>query len=131
MEFARRLGADRLGIVYCSGFRYEARVLKRILRANGFVVSSSSCKTGSVPKEELGIPDSQKVCPGHAEMTCNPLVQAELLNRENVHLVLLLGQCVGHDSATMAHLNAPATCIVTKDRVLAHNTVAALYALED
>jgi hypothetical protein len=31
----------------------------------------------------------------------------------------------------MAHLNAPATCIVTKDRVLGHNTVAALYELED
>jgi uncharacterized metal-binding protein len=63
-------------------------------------------------------------------MICNPLAQAELLNRAKVHLVLFLGQCVGHDSVTMAHIEAPALPLVTKDRVSAHNTVAALYALE-
>ena len=47
-----------------------------------------------------------------------------------MQLVFILGQCVGHDSATMAKLEAPAICIVAKDRVLGHNTVAALYALE-
>jgi len=63
-------------------------------------------------------------------MICNPVAQAELLNRQGVQLVLLLGQCVGHDSATMAHVEAPAVCIAAKDRVLAHNTVASLYELE-
>jgi len=129
IELAQRLGATHLGFVFCSGFRNEARTLLRIMEANGFSVSSSCCKTGSVPKEELGLLDSQKVDPGTPEMLCNPIAQAELLNREKVHLVLLLGQCVGHDAATMAHLEAPAVCIVTKDRVLAHNTAAALYAL--
>jgi uncharacterized metal-binding protein len=129
IELAYRLGARRLGIVFCSGFANEARILKRVMRAHGFHVSSSCCKTGSVPKEELGILDSEKIRPGGPEMICNPLAQAELLNREKVHLVLLLGQCVGHDSATMAQLDAPAVCIVAKDRVLAHNTVGALYAL--
>jgi uncharacterized metal-binding protein len=128
IELAYRLGARRLGIVFCSGFSSEARVLKRVMKAHGFFVSSSCCKTGSVPKEELGILDSEKVRPGGPEMMCNPLAQAELLNRDNVHLVLLLGQCVGHDSATMAHLEAPVVCIVAKDRVLAHNSAAALYA---
>jgi uncharacterized metal-binding protein len=130
VELAHRLGAVRLGIVFCSGFRTEARILKRVLDANGFNVSSTCCKTGSVPKEELGIADSQKVRPGNSEMICNPIAQAELLNRENVHLVLLLGQCVGHDSATMAHVEAPAVCVIAKDRALAHNPAAALYALE-
>jgi uncharacterized metal-binding protein len=128
IELAYRTGARRLGIVFCTGFADEARILKRIVKAHGFYVSSSCCKTGSVPKEDLGILDSQKIRPGGPEMICNPLAQAELLNREKVHLVLLLGQCVGHDSATMAHLDAPAVCIVAKDRVLAHNTVGALYA---
>ena len=127
IELAHRLGATRLGIVFCSGFVDEARILNRVLTANSFEVSSSCCKTGAVPKEELGILDSQKVCPGSPEMTCNPLTQAELLDREGVELVLLLGQCVGHDSATMAHLKAPAICLVAKDRVLAHNTVAAVW----
>jgi uncharacterized metal-binding protein len=130
IELAHRLGAVRLGIVFCIGFRNEARILKRILDANGFNVSSTCCKTGSVPKEQLGITDSQKVRPGGPEMICNPIAQAELLNREKVHLVLLLGQCVGHDSATMAHVEAPAVCVVAKDRALAHNPAGALYALE-
>jgi uncharacterized metal-binding protein len=127
LELAHRIGARRLGIVFCSGFMSEAKTMKRVLEAHGFEVHSSCCKTGAVPKEDLGILDSQKVKPGAAEMACNPMAQAELLNREQVHLVLLLGQCVGHDSATMAHLDAPAVCLVAKDRTLGHNTVAALY----
>ncbi len=131
MEFAHRLGATHLGISFCVGFRDEARILTRILEANGFQVSSVCCKTGSVPKEELGIESRYKVRPGQPEMICNPLAQAELLNRQGVQFALSLGQCVGHDSATLARLKCPAVCIVAKDRVLAHNTVAALYRLED
>lgn len=130
IEFALRLGVTSIGISFCVGFRNEARVLTRVLEANGFRVSSVCCKSGAVPKERLGIEDSQKVRPGQAEMICNPLAQAELLNREGVELALILGQCVGHDSATIGRLDAPAVCLVVKDRVLAHNTVAALYQLE-
>ena len=127
MDFARRAGVTHVGIVYCVGFRREAGDLGAILGTNGFRVSSSCCKTGSVPKERLGIRDDEKVRPGRPEMTCNPVAQAELLDGAGVELVLLLGQCVGHDSATMAHLRSPAVCLVAKDRVLAHNTVGALY----
>lgn len=59
-------------------------------------------------------------------MLCNPLAQAELLEREAVELVLLLGQCVGHDAATLSRLRTPAVFVAAKDRLLAHNTVAAL-----
>jgi len=128
MDFARRAGVKHLGVVFCVGFRREARDLEAILETNGFRVSSSCCKTGSVPKEKLGIRDEEKVRPGQPEMTCNPVAQAALLEGAGVELVLLLGQCVGHDSATMARLRCPAVCLVAKDRVLAHNTVAALYA---
>jgi uncharacterized metal-binding protein len=59
-------------------------------------------------------------------MACNPVAQAELLNRDQVELAMVLGQCVGHDAATLGHLAVPAFCLVAKDRVLAHNTTAAL-----
>jgi uncharacterized metal-binding protein len=127
MDFARRAGARHLGIVFCSGFREEAGHLNAVLRGNGFRVTSVCCKTGAVPKRRLGLTAAEQVRPGTVEMMCNPLAQAELVDREGVDLVLLMGQCVGHDSATMAHLTAPAVCLVAKDRVLAHNTVAALY----
>jgi len=131
MEYAHRLGADHLGVSFCVGFRDEARVLTRILEANGFRVSSVCCKTGAVPKEEMGIESRYHVRPGQPEMICNPLAQAELLNQKGVKFALSLGQCVGHDSATLSRLECPAVCLVAKDRVLAHNTVAALYRLED
>jgi uncharacterized metal-binding protein len=126
MDLAHALGASHLGISFCVGFREEARILTSILQTNGFKVSSACCKTGAVPKEEVGLEDSQKVRPGRPEMICNPVAQAELLNREGVHFALVLGQCVGHDAATFQHLEAPAACLVAKDRALAHNTVAAL-----
>jgi len=129
MEFARCLGARHVGLSFCVGFVDEARILTRVLDANGFLVSSACCKTGAVPKEAVGVADSQKVRPGQVEMTCNPVTQAELLNRQGVQLALVLGQCVGHDTATLSHLDAPAVSLVVKDRVLAHNTVASLYEM--
>ncbi len=128
MTLGHAMGASRIGVSFCVGFREEAKTLCKILETNGFRVSSVCCKTGAVPKEAVGIRDDQKVTPGKAEMVCNPIAQAELLNRDRADFVLVLGQCVGHDAATLAHLQAPAVCLVAKDRVLAHNTVAALYS---
>jgi uncharacterized metal-binding protein len=126
MELAHRLGVSHIGISFCVGFREEARILSKVFKTNGFRVSSVCCKTGSVPKEEAGIRGDEKVRPGRPEMICNPSAQAELLNRDGVELAFVLGQCVGHDAATFQKLEAPSACIVAKDRVLAHNTVAAL-----
>lgn len=131
MQYADRLGATHLGLTFCVGFRHEAERLVRVLEANGFRVTSVCCKAGAVPKEKLGIKDSEKVSPGQPEMICNPVAQAEILNREEVEVAFILGQCVGHDTATMAHVRAPAACLVVKDRVLAHNTAAALSLLDD
>jgi uncharacterized metal-binding protein len=124
MEVAHRIGASHIGVSFCSGFKEEARLLHRVLKTNGFRVSSVCCKTGAVPKASVGIQDKEQVRPGRPEMICNPVTQAELLNREGVEFGLVLGQCVGHDAATLHRLEAPAACIVAKDRVLAHNTVA-------
>jgi len=127
MDLAHGLGAQHIGLSFCVGFKEEAKTLARLLETNGFQVSSVCCKTGAVPKEEIGISDAEKVRPGTTEMVCNPVAQAELLNREGVQFTISLGQCVGHDAATLQHLQAPAICLVAKDRVLAHNTVAALH----
>lgn len=127
IDVAHRLGANHLGISFCIGFKEEAKTLTKILEVNGFQTSSACCKTGATPKEEAGLRDDQKIRPGRPEMTCNPVAQAELLNREGVQFAFILGQCVGHDAATLRHLEAPAICLVAKDRVLAHNPVAALH----
>ena len=41
----------------------------------------------------------------------------------------LLGLCVGHDSLFLKYSEAFCTVLVSKDRVLAHNPVGALYTL--
>ena len=61
------------------------------------------------------------------EHACNPVGQAEILNTEETGLNVIIGLCVGHDSLFIKHSKAPVTCLVAKDRVLAHNPVGALY----
>jgi uncharacterized metal-binding protein len=127
MDFARRIGAHRLGIAHCIGLMHEARLALDILKANGFEVCTVCCKAGSLEKEQVGLQDHEKVNPGNYEAICNPVAQAELLFQAGVQLNILIGLCVGHDSLFFMHSRAPTTVLIAKDRVLGHNPVAALY----
>ena len=127
MEFAWRLGASHLGIATCIGLIHEARLLQEILEVNGFQVSSVCCKAGSIPKEQIGLKDEEKIRPGQFEALCNPIGQASLLNEAGTGLNIAVGLCVGHDSLFFRHSEAPVTVLVAKDRVTGHNPVAALY----
>jgi uncharacterized metal-binding protein len=127
MEFARAMGYRKLGIACCVGLRREGAILESILRKNGFEVSSAVCKTGGVPKEELGIKDEEKVRPGGFEAMCNPVAQAMLLDSVGCQLNILVGLCVGHDALFTKTSKAPVTTLIAKDRVLGHNPVAAIY----
>jgi uncharacterized metal-binding protein len=127
MDFARRIGAERLGIAHCVGLQYEAGLLQGILEANGFQVFSACCKVGSIPKEQIGLQDAEKICPGEFEVLCNPIGQAELLKAAKTELNIVVGLCVGHDSMFFRHSGAPVTVLVAKDRVTGHNPAAALY----
>jgi uncharacterized metal-binding protein len=126
MEFARRIGVSRIGIAFCVGLKDEARLLSRVFAANGLEVESVACKTGGIPKEDIGLEDSQKVRPGGFEAMCNPIAQARVLNAAGTGLNVVFGLCVGHDSLFIKHSEAPVTCLVAKDRVLAHNPIGAL-----
>lgn len=126
VEFARRMGWNRIGIANCIGLIDLARTMTAILESHGFEVMSVACKNGGIPKEELGLVDAQKVRPGAFEAACNPVAQAELLNAHGSEFNVLIGLCVGHDSLFFKYAKAPTTVLVTKDRVLGHNAVAAL-----
>jgi uncharacterized metal-binding protein len=127
MDFARRIGATKIGIAHCIGLMEEARIAAEIFQSNGFEIYSVCCKVGSIPKEKVGLEDSEKVRPGTYEPLCNPIAQAELLSNAGTQLNVVIGLCVGHDSLFFMHSAAPATVLVAKDRVLGHNPVAALY----
>ncbi|MFO7769720.1 MAG: DUF1847 domain-containing protein [bacterium] len=128
MEWAASLGMRRLGVSFCVGLRREARTLVSILEENGFETVSICCKSGAVPKEEMGLEDAEKVRPGGPEMICNSAAQGRILSGAGVDAAFIVGQCAGHDAATLSALDPPAVVLVAKDRVYAHNTVAPLYA---
>jgi uncharacterized metal-binding protein len=127
MEFARNLGFTKLGLAFCVGFSNEAARLNEIFEKNGFNVSSVCCKVCGIDKAELDLPKLYGP-EREIEATCNPVTQAEILNRDQTELNVLLGLCVGHDALFVKHSAAPATTLVVKDRVLGHNPVAALYS---
>jgi uncharacterized metal-binding protein len=126
--FAKKIGAERIGIASCLGLLEETRIFTRIVRAKGLEAFTVVCKVGSVDKTEIGLPEEVKIRPGACEAMCNPILQARLLNEQKTKLNVLAGLCVGHDSLFIKYSDAPVTTLITKDRVLAHNPAAALYA---
>lgn len=127
MDFARRIGATRLGIAHCVGLHEEAKIARAIFLSNGFEVEAVCCKVGSVDKGKIGLSEEEKVHSGEFEAMCNPVAQAELLAEAGTQLNVLMGLCVGHDSLFFKHSQAPVTVLVAKDRVLGNNPVQALY----
>jgi uncharacterized metal-binding protein len=127
VEFARRMNFKKLGVACCVGLMNEGRVLTDILESNGFEVIFVFCKAGGVPKEELGLKESEKVNPNTFEPMCNPIAQALIANKAKTELNIIVGLCVGHDSTFIRYSEAPVTVLVAKDRVLCHNPVGALY----
>lgn len=61
---------------------------------------------------------------------CNPILQAQMLNKEHTDINIVMGLCVGHDSLFYKYADALTTTLVTKDRVLGHNPVAALNTVD-
>lgn len=127
INFARKMGYKKLGVAFCIGLMNEARILIPILENRGFNVISVCCKTGGIAKEEIGVKDEEKICPGKYETMCNPISQAEILNKEGCDFNILLGLCVGHDALFLKHAKALTTVFIVKDRLLGHNPAAALY----
>jgi uncharacterized metal-binding protein len=118
IEYAKIRGMKRLGIATCYALMPEAKMLSDILESSGFEVVSLSCLCGEVNPQDLGMP---------GDIFCNPIMQAEVLNRERTDLNIMVGLCVGHDILFLRHCTAETTPLIVKDRALGHNPVAALY----
>ena len=127
MEFARKIGAKKIGIANCIGLINEARIFAKILRANGFEAYAIICKVAGKAKSSIGIPD---VCESIGAAMCNPILQARLLNEAKTDLNVVIGLCVGHDSLFYKYSDAYVTTLVTKDRVTGNNPAAALYTAQ-
>lgn len=126
MEFARRMKMSKIGIAACVGLMEESRTFAKILARHNFEVYSVVCKVGAMKKTEVtGIDEEKTGVTGN--IMCNPILQAKMMNDEKTDLNVIIGLCVGHDCLFYKYSDALCTTLVTKDKVLAHNPVGALY----
>jgi len=124
IEYARLLHYKKIGIAGCIGLIEESKVLGRILTEAGFEVVLVSCMAGGAPRTKFGLKEREGAA---SQITCNPLMQAEVLNREKTELNVMVGLCLGHDILFIKNSKADVTPMVVKDRVTGHNPIAALY----
>ncbi len=130
IHFAKRMNAKKIGIATCKGLMSEAKIFAQILESHHLKCYGVICKVGANDKCEMNLDPQYKINKGtDHETMCNPILQAQILNKEQTDLNVLVGLCVGHDSLFYKHSNALVTTLITKDRVLGHNPVVALYTL--
>jgi uncharacterized metal-binding protein len=118
------MGFSHVGMAFCAGLHREARLLAGLLEPH-FQITSACCKVCGIAKTEFSLPT---VRDNPAEVICNPLGQAEILNSVGTQMNLLVGLCLGHDMLFTKHSAAPVSTIIVKDRVLANNPAGALYS---
>lgn len=120
MDFAKQCGYQKIGLAFCSALASEAKVIDKVFTYNGFQTESIMCKVGGISKEIVALEKS-------SNPMCNPITQAEFLNKAKTDLNVVIGLCVGHDSLFIKYSEAPVTVLAVKDRVLAHNPLGAVY----
>jgi len=129
VEFAKKIGAQKIGVAFCTGLSDEASRVANVIERFGFTVYSVRCKCGAVDKTQLGIPKEYKIENAEKfEAGCNPIVQALLLNTVKTDLNVIVGLCIGHDILFTKYSKAPVTTLIVKDRYTGHNPLAALYS---
>lgn len=92
IEFGKLLGIKKIGIAFCAGLRDEAARLTNFLEGQSFEVASAICKCGGVDKTMLGVDKQFKIGdPDKFEVACNPVLQAELLNKAGTEINVIVG----------------------------------------
>ena len=107
-------------------FTEEAEIINKILTKD-FEVFSTCCKICGMDKSEFRLKKLHKK--KKVDPMCNPIGQAEILNKNKTDLNIILGLCIGHDILFTKHSKAPVTTLAVKDRLLAHNPLGAIYSL--
>lgn len=120
MDFANQCGYKKLGLAFCSALANEAKIIDKVFTYHGFETVSVMCKVGGISKEIVDLEKS-------TNPMCNPITQAEFLNKAETDLNIVIGLCIGHDSLFIKYSKAPVTVLAVKDRVLAHNPLGAVY----
>ena len=120
---AKELKLSKIGFAACTSMADELRLLVKLFSKEGFQVYTAGCQIGRVTAEERNVPEAK----GYVGALCNPITQAEILNREGTELNFMLGLCMGHDILFTRYSQAPVSTLIVKDRVTGNNPAAVLY----
>lgn len=129
VKLFHNIGAKKIGIACCYALINEARTFAKILRVNVFEPFGVNCKVGTLDKQKMGIPEDHD--PYLGESSCNPILQAKILNECHTDYNVIIGLCVGHDAIFAKHSKAPVSTLVVKDFAVAHNSVAVLHMTDN
>ena len=123
VDFARHLKLSKIGFAACNAFKKELELIIKLFTSKDLDVVCVACQIGRVSAEERGVPQLKE----YINSFCNPIAQAEILNREGTQLNFIVGLCMGHDILFTRYSRAPVSTLIVKDRMTANNPAAALY----
>lgn len=115
IDFAKLSGFKKIGIANCKGVQPYADKLAALLREAGFEVEAVNCK-------ESGL-DGCEICEEMAGSCCDPISQAEYLNRQKTDFNINVGLCLGHGLLFQKYSEAEVTTFLVKDFATNHKTV--------
>lgn len=124
LDFVKEMKFSKVGFAVCVAFGKELEVISRLFEEAGIEVFRAGCQIGrsSATDRELShleeYPDNS---------TCNPIAQAEILNKAETQLNFLIGLCMGHDILFNRFSKAPVSTLIVKDRLMGNNPAAAVY----
>jgi uncharacterized metal-binding protein len=124
LDFTREMKFSRVGFAACVAFGKELEVIRRLFEQAGIEVFSAGCQIGRSSATDRGLPHLEAY-PDNS--TCNPIAQAEILNKAETQLNFIIGLCMGHDILFTRYSRAPVSTLIVKDRLMGNNPAAAIY----
>ncbi len=115
IDYLRLSGFQKIGIANCIGVQPYADRLAQLLCEAGFDVAAVNCK-------ESGL-KGQDICSELSGPSCDPVAQAEFLNKEKTDFNIDVGLCLGHGLLFRKHSAAETTTFLVKDFATGHKSV--------
>jgi uncharacterized metal-binding protein len=124
LDFAKEMSITIVGFAVCVAFGKELEVIRSLFEQAGIEVFSAGCQIGRSTATDRGLPQLEAY---PANSTCNPIAQAEILNKAETQLNYIIGLCMGHDILFNRYSRAPVSTLIVKDRLMGNNPAAAVY----
>lgn len=118
--FAIEMNYKKIGVAYCNDLSEPTNIVVHALR-RFFDVFPVCCKIGG-----MQLPETMST--NNIKIACNPIGQADILNKGEVDFNVLIGLCIGTDCIFTQLSNAPVSTLFVKDKSLANNPIGAVYS---